>query len=104
MLDRPLLGQKTWDALRVLQWMESLGYKSVQLAGRGRSSLTATFAAVLSPFVKQVTLKSSLESFSALAESEYYDAPLVSILPNVLTRFDLPDCYQELLGKRLQRT
>lgn len=103
MLDRPLLGQKTWDALRVLQWMESLGYKAVHLAGRGRSSLTATFAAVLSPFVKQVTLKSSLESFSVLAESEYYDAPLVSILPNVLAQFDLPDCYRELMGKRLQK-
>ena len=103
MLDRPLLGQKTWDALRVLQWLESLSYKGVQLAGRGRSALTATFAAVLSPFVKQVTLKSSLDSFSLLAETEYYEAPLVSILPNVLAQFDLPDCYRELMGKRLQR-
>ena len=52
MLDRPLLGQKTWDAL---------------------------------------------DSYMKLAVTEYYQAPLASILPNVLAHFDLPDCYRVLV-------
>lgn len=104
MLDRPLLGQKTWDALRVLQWMESAGYQHVHLAARGRGTLPATFAGLLSSVVKQITLKQSLDSFGSVAQTEYYQAPLVSILPNVLSHFDLPDCYRVLQGKQLLRT
>jgi len=58
MLDRPLLGQKTWDAL---------------------------------------------DSCMKLAVTEYYQAPLASILPNVLAHFDLPDCYRVLASKKLAR-
>jgi cephalosporin-C deacetylase-like acetyl esterase len=103
MLNRPLVGQKTFDVLRVLHWLESLGYKKVHLAGVGRGSLLATFAAVLSPTVDQVTLKGSIDSYSAIAETEYYEAPLASLLPNVLASFDLPDCYRELSAKALKR-
>ncbi len=103
MLDRPLLGQKTWDALRVLQWMESAGYQEVHLAARGRGTLPATFAGLLSSVVKTVTLKQSLDSFDSVAQTEYYQAPLVSLLPNVLSHFDLPDCYRVLQAKQLTR-
>jgi len=103
MLDRPLLGQKTWDALRVLQWMESVGYQDIHLAGRGRGTLPATFAGLMSQVVKEITLKQSLDSYIKLAVTEYYQAPLVSILPNVLTHFDLPDCYRVLASKKLNR-
>ncbi|MCY2974220.1 MAG: prolyl oligopeptidase family serine peptidase [Planctomycetota bacterium] len=104
MLDRPLLGQKTWDVLRVLQWMESAGYQQVHLAARGRGTLPATFAGLLSNVVNQITLKQSLDSFSTIAQTEYYQAPLVSILPNVLSYFDLPECYRALQNKQLIRS
>ena len=102
MLDRPYLGQKTYDVLRTLDWLASLGHTEVHLAGMGRGSLAATFVGLLSPHVKQVTLKHSLSSYDDLARSEDYDWPLSTLLPNVLARFDLPDCYEALKPKDLK--
>jgi dienelactone hydrolase len=56
MLDRPYLGQKTYDVLRVLDWLAHHGYTNVHLVARGWGSLAATFAALLSPQVTRVTL------------------------------------------------
>ena len=103
MLDRPYLGQKTFDVLRVLQWLSSLGHQDVHLVGKGWGALIATFASVLSDVVTQVTLKHALTSYSEIAESEHYDWPLSTLLPSVLARFDLPDCYAELKSKRIRQ-
>lgn len=103
MLDRPYLGQKTSDVLRVLQWLASVGHRDIHLVGRGWGALAATFAAVLSDQVVQVTLKNELTSYTEIAESEHYNWPLSTLLPNVLSQFDLPDCYAELKSKSLRR-
>lgn len=103
MLDRPYLGQKTFDVLRVLDWMNSLGHTEIHLVGLGWGALSATFAAVMSDQVKQVTLKNALTSYSEIAESEHYDWPLSTLLPNVLAKFDLPDCYAELGSRNLHQ-
>ena len=102
MLDRPFLGQKTHDLLSVLDWMTSLGHTDVHLVAKGWGTLAATFAAVLSDAVKQVTLKNALTSYGDIAESEQYAWPLSALLPNVLARFDLPDCYRALEAKKLR--
>lgn len=102
MLGRPYVGQKTFDVLRVLDWMNSLGHSEIHLAGLGWGALPATFAAVLSDQVKQVTLKNALTSYSDIAESEHYDWPLSTLLPGVLEHCDLPDCYAELESKQLR--
>ena len=93
MLDRPYLGQKTFDVLRVLDWLKSFGYDDVHLVARGRGALAATFAALFAASVKKVTLKNSLTSYADVAESEEYSWPISTLLPKALTRFDLPDCY-----------
>ena len=103
MLDRPYLGQKTFDVLRVLDWLASLGHTDIHLAGRGWGALAATLAAVMSDQVRQVTLKHALTSYAAIAESEHYDWPLSMLLPNVLAHFDLPDCYAALESKQLRQ-
>lgn len=103
MLDQPYVGQKTFDVLRVLDWMKSLGHTDVHLVGLGWGGLSATFAALLNDNVKQVTLKHALTSYSDLAETEHYHWPLSTMLPNVLAQFDLPDCYAELAAKKLQQ-
>lgn len=103
MLDRPYLGQKTFDVLRVLDWLASLGHTDIHLVGRGWGALAATFAAVMSDQVKQVTLKNALTSYSDIAEREHYDWPLSTLLPNVLAQFDLPECYSQLKAKKLRR-
>ena len=102
MLDRPYLGQKTFDVLRVLDWLASLGHTDIHLVGRGWGALAATFAAVMSDHVQQVTLKNALTSYTEIAESEHYNWPLSALPPNVLAHFDLPDCYGELKPKSLR--
>ena len=103
MLDRPYLGRQTYDVLRVLDWLQSLGHDQIHLIGRGRGAFSATFAAILSPAVRQVTLKNALSSYGAVAKSEHYHWPLAMLPPNVLAHFDLPDCYRELESKQLHQ-
>ena len=103
MLDHPYVGQKTHDVLRVLAWLESYGHSEVHLAAKAWGALPATFAAMLSPLVKQVTLKNALTSYQQVAESERYEWPLSAFAPNVLASFDLPDCYRELESKNLRQ-
>ncbi|MBL8863997.1 MAG: prolyl oligopeptidase family serine peptidase [Planctomycetia bacterium] len=102
MLDRPYVGQKTFDILRVLDWLASFGHAEVHLVAKGWGTVPATFAAVLSDRVKRVTLKNALTSYAAIAESEDYDWPLSALVPNALASFDLPDCYRILSAKGLR--
>ena len=103
MLDRPYVGQKTYDVLRVLDWLRSIGRTDVHLVAKGWGALPATFAAVLSEQVTQVTFKNALTSYSDLAEAEDYDWPLSTMLPDVLSHFDLPDCYRALQARQLRQ-
>ena len=103
MLDRPYLGQKLYDVIRVLEWLESLGHTEVHLVGNGFGALPATFAALFAENVKRVTLKNALTSYSDVAETEHYELPLSAMLPDVLKHFDLPDCYRELESKNLRQ-
>jgi len=103
MLDKPYPGQRTHDILRVLAWLKSNGHEDVHLVAKGWGAIPATFAAVLSDQVKQVTLKNALTSYSEIAESETYSWPLSSLVPNILKSFDLPDCYKALQDKNLKQ-
>jgi len=100
MLDDPYPGQKTFDVLRVLDWMAANGHTDIHLIGRGWGALPATFAALFSPHVTQITLKNALTSYSDIAETEHYEWPLSTLVPNVLTSFDMPDCYAELKANK----
>jgi dienelactone hydrolase len=102
MLDRPYIGRRTYDLLRVLDWLAACGHTNVHLVGKGWGALPATFAALLSDQVKQVTLKNALTSYSEVAESERYSWPLSTLLPGVLESFDLPECYRALRRKDLR--
>ncbi|WP_425618969.1 alpha/beta hydrolase family protein [Anatilimnocola sp. NA78] len=103
MLDRPYVGQKTHDVLSVLDWLADNGYTEVRLAGFGWGSIPAAFAAFLSPYVKQVTLKQNLTSYEAIALSEGYDWPVSCFIPGVLGKFDLPQIYAALEAKKLKQ-
>lgn len=103
MLDYPYVGQRTHDLLSVLDWLKSLGHDQVHLAGKGWGALPATFAGLLSELVVQVTLKNALTSYAEIAESEQYQWPLAALAPNVLAKFDLPDCYHALAAKQLKQ-
>ena len=101
MLNRPYLGGKTHDILRVVNWLGEYGYDKIHLVAKGWGAVPATFAALLSPSVKEVTLVNALTSYHDLATTEHYLWPVSVFLPNVLRTFDLPDCYRELKKKKL---
>lgn len=102
-LDRPYVGQKTFDVLRALDWLKEVGHKEVHLVAKGWGTVPATFAAVLSPLVTQVTLKHALASYSDVAQTEAYTWPLSSFVPDALKSFDLSDCYNTLKAKKLKQ-
>jgi hypothetical protein len=102
MLDYPCVGQRTFDVLRVLDWLNASGHGHVHLAASGYGALPSTFAALLSSHVTQVTLKHALTSYSEVAQAIDYNWPLSALPPGVLTSFDLPDCYRELKKKNLK--
>lgn len=103
MLDRPYLGQRVGDVLRVLEWLGAQGHGEVHLVGNGWGALTATFAAMLGANVVQVTLKHALRSFAEVAETEDYRWPYAALLPGVLRHFDLPDCYRLLAPQQIKQ-
>ena len=69
MLDYPYIGQKTYDLLRVIDWLGSFGHTEIHLAAKGWGTIPGTFAALLSDAVVQVTLKNALTSYTDVAES-----------------------------------
>jgi hypothetical protein len=87
----------------VLSLLGSVGHADVHLVGKGRGALPATFAAVLSDQVKQVTLKNAMRSYQQLAVNEDFKLPLSALLPKVLQRFDLDDCDSRLESKKLKQ-
>jgi len=102
MLDQPYVGQRTRDVLQVIQWLKENGHTEIHLVGKGWGAIPATFAALLSDHVSRVTLKNTLTSYAAIAESVDYAWPLSCLVPGVLADFDLPDCYQALDAKNLR--
>ncbi len=101
MLDRPYLGQRLYDLLRVIDWLRSCGFREIELAGMQWGATLAALAGVISHSVSRVTLRQPLQSYHSLATTEDYEMPLANLPPNVLAHFDLPDCYAEL-GTRLE--
>lgn len=103
MFDRPMAGQRTFDVLRVLDWLQASGHREVHLVARGEGAIPGSFAALLHDGVTQVTLRHALRSYSEVAESETYRWPLSSFVPAALTKFDLTDIYRELGSKGLRQ-
>jgi cephalosporin-C deacetylase-like acetyl esterase len=102
LIDYPYVGQRTFDVLRVLDWLAAWDYTDVHLAARGQGAVPAACAALLSPHVTRITLKHPPASYAEIAESTDYDWPLSAMPPAVLAAFDLPDCYRALQGKQLR--
>ncbi len=102
MLDRPYLGQKTFDVLRTLHWLDSCGYAQVDVLGNGWGAIIATLAAVMSSRVRSLRLLNRPPSFQEMATDEWVDLPLAYFPPHILEHFDLEDCDAELVD-RLQQ-
>jgi cephalosporin-C deacetylase-like acetyl esterase len=101
MLDRPLLGQRTFDLIRIVQWLKECGHEEVHVVGKGWGALPAAFVALLDARVKGVTLKHALTSYADIAADADYRWPYALLLPGALPRIDLPEVYAALAQKGL---
>jgi len=95
-------GRRVHDLLSTLDLFVANGCRQIHLVGRGLGAVTATFAAVLHPLVKQVTLHNALLSYHELTQDDRYQWPFSTLVHGILQRLDLPDCLRELAAtKRL---
>jgi len=101
MMGSTTAGQRVHDALGVLRYLGSFGYKEFHLVGQGLGALTALFAAAFVPGVKRLDLVRALESYDHLVDQGFYRWPLSGILPDALLSFDLPDL-EKSLGERVK--
>ncbi|MDA7915807.1 hypothetical protein N9B94_01065, partial [Verrucomicrobia bacterium] len=92
MLNRPYVGQKTHDLLRVIDFLAQSGSTDLTLHANGWGSIPGIFGTLQSPNVKSLKLENPLESFHQLATTEHYNWPLSALVPNILRQFDIPDC------------
>jgi hypothetical protein len=102
MLDKPLLGQRSHDVLRVVDLLASVGHQEIHLVGKGWGALPAAFAALVDERIGQVTLKHALTSYAEVAMDADYDWPYAALLPSVLQHFDLPQVYEALEKRGLK--
>ncbi len=103
MLDRPYLGQKVLDVLRVIDWLADHDQTPIELVAMKDGATIATFAAMFRPSVTGVRLHDPLISYQSTIqdpEAAGEGLPLSMILPSVLTQFDLPQC-RASLGEKL---
>jgi len=87
-LDRPLLGQRVYDLLVVLQ--ARVG-KEVHVVAVESAGPVALHAAALEPRIRRLTLERSLDSWTSVVEKPISRNQLANVLPDVLADYDLPD-------------
>lgn len=93
-------GRRVHDLLATLDLFAANGCQELHLVGRGIGAVTAAFAAVLHPLVKQVTLHNALLSYHELTQDDRYQWPLSTLPYGILQRLDLPDCLRELAANK----
>lgn len=96
MLNRPYLGGKTFDVLRVLDFLGKYGWNEVHLASKGWGTVPAGLAALLDHRVTAISLQDKLESWHSVATEEFYEWPLSHMLFGVLKNWDLPDVWKAI--------
>ena len=89
-LSRPLLGQRAKDLLAVVAKMAGES-DDIRLIGVGAAGPAALHAAALEPRIKQLTLKDTLVSWSAVVRTPISHNQLTNVVPGALTVYDLPD-------------
>jgi hypothetical protein len=93
-LNRPLLGQRTYDLLSVLGTMQK---DRVFVLGRGVAAPAAVHAALLSPTRIRVLAEGLPISWSDVVKAPVSYDQLANVVPAVLAVYDLPDLVNGLL-------
>ncbi|MDY0168191.1 MAG: acetylxylan esterase [Thermoguttaceae bacterium] len=104
-LGRPLPGQRAEDvlaALEVLVHREEVAPRQIRLVGIECGGPVALHAAALDPRLAEVVIEEAIESWMDVVATPLARAQLEQIVPNALTRYDLPDLIRAIAPRALE--
>jgi len=91
-LNRPILGQRVYDVLSVLNDLHRKWWiDEVHIVGVGSAGPIALHAAALDPKIKSLQLERSLTSWTDVVRAPISYNQLTNVVPGALTVYDLPE-------------
>ncbi|HVB29467.1 MAG TPA: acetylxylan esterase, partial [Terriglobia bacterium] len=93
-LGKPVLGQRVWDCLRCLDYLDSrpdVDHGRIHGLGERGGAIAVLLAATLDDRLRSLLLDSPLATYRSLVESKSYSLELPWFLYGILKHFDLPD-------------
>ena len=93
-LGKPVLGQRVWDFLRCLDYVQSrrdVDQSRIRGFGEKNAALAVLLAGVLDDRLQSFLLDRPLATYQSVVESEAYSLDLSWFLYSVLNHFDIPD-------------
>ena len=88
-INRPLLGQRVFDLLAVVKGLGAA--QPVEVIATGCLGPVAQHAALFEAAIQKVTVRDSVESWTAVASTPLSRRQLVNVVPGVLRVYDLGD-------------
>lgn len=93
-LGKPVLGQRVWDCLRCLDYLESrpdVDHGRIHGLGEHGGAIALLLATVMDDRISSLMLDSIVATYSSLVDSKSYSLGLTWFLFGILKHFDLPD-------------
>jgi cephalosporin-C deacetylase-like acetyl esterase len=93
-LGRPVIGQRVWDILRTLDYLESrsdVDASQIRILGKGSAGLAALMATTLDDRVRSILISRTLATYVSVVDLEDYVLALDWFVPGILQHFDIPD-------------
>ena len=93
-LGKPVLGQRVWDCLRCLDYLESrpdVDQARIHGLGEQGGAIALLMAAVLDDRLSSLMLDSIASTYRSLVEAKTYSLGFTWFLYGILNQFDLPD-------------
>ena len=102
-LGRPVLGQRTWDFIRCLDYLGTrpdVDHNRIYGLGERGTALVVLLSSVLDDRLKSILLDRPVATLRSIVESESYSLELPWFLYGILKHFDLPDLVGTLVPRR----
>jgi cephalosporin-C deacetylase-like acetyl esterase len=93
-LGKPVLGQRVWDFLRCLDYLETrpdVNASNIRVAGVGGGGLVALFGSAVDQRVRSVLCCRMLADYRSLLDAADYSMEVWWLVSGILRKFDLPD-------------
>jgi cephalosporin-C deacetylase-like acetyl esterase len=93
-LGKPVLGQRVWDFLRCLDYLQSrreVDQNRIHGLGERSAALVVLLSGVLDDRLHSILLDSPLATYQSVIESEAYSLELSWFLYGILKHFDIPN-------------